>query len=159
MPLVPASVFEQSRECDLLPSTITFMVNAGEVFCPQTGHPWYVEMDHEMGNVEFYSLVPQKNDNQFVSHYRVDRRRPRLTSFEFMDVWLTTNRRKVGDLYFSQTFYHPERADDKLYFERPPMRRLEILVEGFIGDREIFHLLESVIPKEYQIESLLQRRP
>jgi hypothetical protein len=143
-----------------LASTVTFMVSAAEAYSPQTGYPWYVEMDHEMKTPKIYSLVPQKSDNQFVSHYRVESRRPRFNGEpKIMDAWITTNLRQCGPLYFSQTFFNPERANDKLYFGRGSKHRLEILVEGFIGDREIFQILEGVFPKEYQISQLLQRLP
>lgn len=117
-------------------------------------------MDHEMNEIGFYSLVPQKSDETYVSHYRVETRRPRINGeFKFMDAWITTNHRHVGPLYFSQTFFNPERANDKLYFNRPPNSRIEVVVPGFIGDREIFQVLEGVVSKEYQIEQLLQRQP
>lgn len=158
--MVPESVFSADRLTTPLSSTVTFMVNAAEAFSPQTGYPWYIEMDHEMKSPKIYSLIPQKSDNQYVSHYRVESRRPRFNGQpRVMDSWLTTNARQLGPLYFSQTFFNPERANDKLYFDRPPKNRLEILVDGFIGDREIFRLLEDLVPKEYQIESLLQRQP
>ena len=145
-------------DADPLPSTITFMVNAGDVYSPQTGHPWFIEMDHEMGNPAIYSLIPQKSDNKYAAHYHVDRRRPRFNGeFKFMDAWLTTNHVVSDNIHWSQTFFHPERANDKLYFNRPAHSRMEVVVEGFIGDREIFQLLERVVPKEYEIASLLQR--
>lgn len=144
---------------ELLPSTITFMVNAAEVYSPQTGHPWFVEMDHEMGSTNIYSLIPQKSDNVYAAHYLVEKRRPRLNGeFKFMDAWLTTNHIVSDGIHWSQTFFHPERANDKLYFGRPPHSRMEIVVEGFIGDREIFQILERVVPKEYEIAKLLQRQ-
>lgn len=143
-----------------LPSMVTFMVGAAEVYSPQTGHPWFIEMDHEMKDPFLYSLVPQKSDNQYVSHYRVETRRPRFNNnFKFMDAWLTTNHRHKEHVYFSQTFFSPERANDKLYFKLPPKSRIEVVVPGFIGDREIFQILKGVVSKEYQIENLLQRRP
>jgi hypothetical protein len=158
--MAPMSVFAAHRETEPLPTTVTFMVNAAQVYSPQTGHPWFIEMDREMSSPKIYSLVPQKSDNQYVSHYRVETRRPRFNSeFEFMDSWVTTNHRFCGPIHFSQTFFNPERANDKLYFERPPKYRMEILVPGFIGDREIFQILETVVPKEYEIRSLLQRQP
>jgi hypothetical protein len=143
-----------------LPSMVTFTVGAAEAFSPQTGYSWLVEMDHEMKTPFIYSLVPQKSDNQYVSHYRVETRRPRFNEkFKFMDCWLTTNHCHTGPVYFSQTFFSPERANDKLYFSGAPKSRIEVVVPGFIGDREIFQILEGVVPKEYQIEQLLQRRP
>ena len=142
-----------------LPSTITFMVNAADVYSPQTSHPWFVEMDHEMNSLDIYSLIPQKSDNLYAVHYSVEKRRPRFNGeFKFMDAWLTTNHIVSDNIHWSQTFFHPERANDKLYFNRPPHSRMEIVVEGFIGDREIFQLLERVVPKEYEIRSLLQRQ-
>lgn len=160
IPMVPESVFCAHREASSFPSTITFMVNAAEVYSPQTGHPWFVEMDHEMGSPSFYSLVPQKSDNLYVAHYRVETRRPRLNGdFKFMDAWLTTNHTVCGHVHFSRTFFNPERANDKLYFNREPKPRIEVIVPGqFIGDREIFQILEPFVPKEYRIESLLQRQ-
>jgi hypothetical protein len=65
----------------------------------------------------------------------------------------------LGNIHFSQTFFHPKRSHDKLYFDQPPQSRMEVLVPGrFIGDREIFQILREVVPKEYQIESLVQRQ-
>lgn len=121
-------------------------------------------MDHEMGNTKAYSLVPQKNDSQFVSHYRVEKRTPRFVAWRFTDCWVTTHHRmqQVGDaeIHFSQTFFNPERAYDKLYFSRGAKHRIEIIVPGrFIEDREIYDLLRDVVPTEYQIGSLLQRQP
>lgn len=157
--MVPESVFSAYRETTPLESTVTFMVNAAEVYSPQTSHPWFIETNHEMSEPMVYSLIPQKSDNKFVTHYQVNRRRPRLNKdFKFMDAWLTTNHRHNGPLFFSQTFFNPDRANDKIYFHREPKNRLEIVVPGFIEDREIFQLLEGVVPKEYQIEQLLLRQ-
>ena len=142
---------------ETVPSTISFLVNASNVFAPQTGHPWIVEMDHEM-STQIYSLVPQKNDLQFVQHLYVETRRPRIVgSFKFMDAWLTTHHKVHGNVHFSQTFFNPERADDKLYF-REAKSRMEIIVPGFIGDREILTIVEEVLPRECEIRSLLQRQ-
>lgn len=156
--MAPESIF--TGETNPLPSMVTFMVGAAEVYSPQTGYPWFIEMDHEMKDPFLYSLVPQKSDNQYVSHYRVETRRPRFNdNFKLMDAWLTTNHHHSGPVYFSQTFFSPERANDKLYFNRTPKSRIEVVVPGFIEDREIFQILEGVVSKEYQIEQLLQRRP
>lgn len=106
-----------------------------------------------------FSLIPQKSDNLYAAHYHVERRRPRFNGeFRFMDAWLTTNHIVSDNIHWSKTFYHPERANDKLYFNRPAQSQMEIVVDGFIGDREIFQILERVVPKEYKIESLLQRQ-
>lgn len=157
--MAPESVFRADRLTEPLPSTATFMIGAAEVYSPQTGYPWFVEMDHEMKDPFLYSLIPQKSDNQYVSHYRVETRRPRLNEkFNIMDAWLTTHHCHSGPIYFSQTFFNPERANDKLYFDRPPKLRMEVIVPGFIGDREVFRILEGVVSKEYRIEQLLQRQ-
>lgn len=162
LPLVPESAFQVQGEP--LPSTLTFMVNAQSVHSPQTGYPWFVETDHQMGRMAFYSLIPQKTDNQYVSHYRVESRRPRfLGNFEFIDAWLTTNHRVLmkndTEIHFSQTLFHPEKADDKLYFPNVPKNRIEIIVPGrFIEDREIWGLLGEILPAGSQIQSLVQCR-
>lgn len=165
LPMVPESVFSAARETMHLPSFVTFMISPDMVYSPQTGHPWYLEMGHEMQRLKAYSLVPQKSENQYVSHYQVESRQPRFTGkFQFADAWLTTYCRSfcVGDFQFtlSQTFFHPERADDKLYFDRTPMHRMEIVVQDrLIEDRELWTVLEEVVPKEYGIRSLVQRLP
>jgi hypothetical protein len=161
----PESVFSADRLVEHLPSTTTFVINQAAVHSPQTGHPWYLETDHEMGSTRFYSLIPQKNENQYVSHYRVESRRPRLLgNFSFTDAWLTTRHRffRVDDaeFHFSETLFSPERADDKLYFGRPPHRRIEIVVpDRLIEDRELLALVGRVVSTEYEIPSLLQCRP
>jgi hypothetical protein len=163
--MAPESVFSADRLVKHLPSTVTFVINPADVHSPQTGYPWHVEMDHEMGSLDFYSLIPQKSDNHYVTHYRVERRRPRLLgNFRFTDAWMTTNHRVVTEngieIHFSQTLFNPERANDKLYFSRPPHNRMEIVVHGrFIEDRELYSLLERVVPREYKIPSLLQCQP
>lgn len=160
LPNAPESVFSADRLVEHLPSTITFVVHPEDVHSPQTGHNWYVEMDHEMGSPHFYSLIPQKSDNQHVAHYRVETRRPRFVGkFRFSDAWMTTNHQVLDNIHFSQTFFSPERANDKLYFNRPAHRRIEVIVPGLIEDRELYSLLETVVPREYEIRSLLQRQP
>lgn len=164
--MVPESLFSADWLVTHLPSTVTFMVHPAHVHSPQTGHPWYVEMDHEMKDVNIYSLIPQKTDNHFTSHYRVESRRPRfIGDFKYTDAWVTTNHRMMllgndTEVHLSQTLFSPQRADDKLYFDRPAYRRMEIVVPGrFIGDRELCSLLEEVVPKEFEIRSLLQHLP
>jgi len=165
IPMVPESVFSACREYQDLPSSATFMVNASAIFAPQTFQPWYIEMDHEMGNLAFYSLIPRPSANQYVAHYGVESRRPRLVGpVEFADAWITTHHKcfLVGnaEIHLSQTLFSPVRADDKLYFDRPPMRRMEIIVrDRFIEDRELWNLLQGIVPKEYEIRSLVQRLP
>ena len=162
--MVPESIFSTPRESEDLPSHVTFMVNASTVYAPQTHQPWYIEMDHEMGNLAFYSLIPKPTINQYVAHYEVESRRPRLVGpVEFTDAWITTHHKcfLVGDaeMHLSQTLFSPVKADDKLYFDRPPMRRMEIVVrDRFIEDRELWSLLETVVPKEYETRSLVQRQ-
>lgn len=157
IPMAPESLRPVAGE--KLPSIITFMVNPTDVYSPQTGHPWFIEMDHEMNNPSMYSLIPQKSDNKYANHYRVDRRRPRFAGeFKFADAWLATNRVVDNEIHWSQTFFHPQKANDKLYFDRPPYSRIEIVADGLIGDREIFQILERIVPKEYEIQSLLQRQ-
>lgn len=165
IPIAPGSLFDICMPTITLPSRATFMVNAWNVHSPQTGHPWYVEMDHDMGHLEMYSLIPQKNNNQFVSHYKIESRRPRLLGkFHYTDAWMTTHHRlyTVNDieLHFSQCMFNPERADNKLYFDRAPHKRIEIIVPNrFIGDREILDVLEGLVPKGFEIQSLLQHLP
>lgn len=164
IPVVPESVFSKPWPTTRVASHITFTVNPGLVASPQTHHPWFIEMDHEMGNLSFYSLIPQKN-NAYVAHYEVDSRRPRfLGSVDFMDVWMTTHHEYFmlydAEIHLSQTLFSPRKADDKLYFDRPPMRRMEIIVpDRFIEDRELWSLLGEVFGKEYEIQSLVQRLP
>lgn len=164
--MVPESIFSQPRETSRITSHITFKVNPGMVAAPQTHYPWFIEMDHEMGNPLFYSLIPQKNNaNQYVAHYEVESRRPRfIGSVEFTDAFLTTHHRvfNVNDaeIHLSQVFYSPLKADDKLYFDRPPMHRMEVVVPNrFIEDRELFEILDPILGREYEIPSLVQRLP
>lgn len=165
IPTVPESIFSAFRHTEPLPSHVTFVVNASAVYAPQTHHPWLIEMDHEMGNLALYSLIPRPTINQYVAHYEVESRRPRFVgSVDFTDAWITTHHQcflvKDAEIHLSQTLFSPVKADDKLYFDRPPMRRMEIVVrDRFIGDREIFDLLGAVVPKEYEIRSLVQRLP
>ncbi len=150
---------------ELIPSHITFAVNPGAVHSPQTGHPWYVEMDHNMQHMRMYSLVPQPTTNQYVSHFRVESKRPRfIGKFTFSDAWVTSHHRLllIDDLevHISQCLFNPERAHDKLYFDHPPHSRVEIVAPNrFIEDREIVALLEKLLPKGSETRSLLQRRP
>lgn len=122
-------------------------------------------MDHDMGDLSMYSLIPQKSDNQFVAHYRVESRRPRfIGDFNFTDAWVTTHHRLLKkndtEIHFSQTLFSPERANDKIYFNRPPKNRMEIIVPGrLIEDREIWEILDGVVSKEYEIRNLLQCQP
>jgi hypothetical protein len=158
-------VFSRARDySEFLPSTVTFLVNPGDVHSPQTGHHWYVEMNHDMGNISLYSLIPQKTDNQYVAHYRVESRRPRfIGDFNYTDAWVTTHHKILqkndAEIHFSQTLFSPDRANDKIYFSRPPKNRIEVIVPNrFIEDREIWEILDGVVPREYQIGSLLQRQ-
>jgi hypothetical protein len=165
IPAVPESVFSAWREMEDLASHVTFTVNASAVYAPQTHHPWFVEMDHEMSNLAFYSLIPRPSINQYVAHYDVESRRPRFVgTVEFTDAWITTHHKCFlvddAEIHLSQTLFSPVKADDKLYFDRPPMRRMEIIVrDRFIEDREIWNLLAAVVPKEYETRSLVQRLP
>lgn len=164
IPLVPESVFGVDRLAEPLPTVLTFMVNPQAVHSPQTGYPWFVETDREMGQMSIYSLIPQKNNNQYVSHYRVESRRPRFVGdFHFIDAWLTTNHRLLmkndTEIHFSQTLFNPERADDKLYFDRVPKNRIEVIVPNrFIEDRELWTILEGILPEKSQIQPLVQRQ-
>lgn len=166
IPLVPESIFGKPWPTMSVKSTTTFVVSPGMVASPQTHHPWFIEMDHEMGSLQFYSLVPQKNNtNQYVAHYEVETRRPRfLGSVEFTDAWMTTHHKyfQVNDaeIHLSQTLFSPRKADDKLYFDTPPMHRLEVVVpHRFIEDRELWSLLGTVFGTEYETRSLVQRLP
>ena len=148
-----------------LASHITFSVNPKVVYGPATGYPWFVEMDHKMQDLRMYSLVPQKNDNQYVSHYQVESRRPRfIGNFKFSDAWITTNHRLLEinglEVHLSQTLFNPVRANGKLYFDKPPHRRIEIIAhDRFIEDREVFAVLEKILPAATEIQPLLQCRP
>jgi len=165
IPIAPDSLFDAALATVTLPSHATFMVNAWHVHSPQTGHPWYVEMDHEMGHLQMYSLIPQKNNNQFVSHYKIESRRPRfLGKFQYTDAWITSNHRIYNtddmEVHFSQCLFHPERADNRLYFDRAPHKRIEIIVrDRLIEDREVLDLLAEIAPKGLEIRSLLQHLP
>lgn len=162
IPVVPELFLTEATP---VPSYLTFMVNPSVVQSPQTGYSWYVEMDHEMGGVHSYSLVPaNENPNEFVGHYFVESRMPRfLGKFEFSDCWLTSKCRlyEIDDFqfYLADVFFHPEKADDKVYFDQPPVRRMEVLVPGrFIEDRELLCCLDPILPRGCEIENLLQRR-
>jgi hypothetical protein len=166
VPVVPESIFGKSREVVPVKSHTTFAVSPGMVASPQTHQPWFIEMDHEMGNLSFYSLVPQKNNaNQYVAHYEVESRRPRfIGSVQFTDAWMTTHHRvflvRDAEIHLSQVFFSPLKADDKLYFDRPPMHRMEVIVPNrFIEDRELLEILQGVFGKGYEIQSLVQRLP
>jgi hypothetical protein len=166
IPAVPESIFAQVRESIPIQSHITFTVSPGIVVAPQTHHSWFIEMDHEMGSMRTYSLIPQKNnDNQYVAHYKVETSRPRfLGPVEFTDAWMTTHHQVIhvndAEIHFSQSLFSPVKADDKLYFNRPPMHRVEVLVPNrFIEDRELWQILSPVFGKEYEIRSLVQRLP
>lgn len=144
-------------------SHLTFVVNPDSVLAPQTGHPWFVEMDHEMGNMRMYSLIPQKNKTQFVHHYEVEEKRPRFIGpFSFTDAWMTTRHfvREFGDVevHYSENLYNPLKASGKLYFEQKPHARIEITAPRYLEDREVLEVVEMVAPKECQIECLLQRQ-
>lgn len=148
-----------------LPSHLTFSVNPKVVYSPSTGYPWFVEMDHNMQGLAMYSLVHQKSDNQYVSHYHVESRRPRfIGNFRFSDAWLTTNHRLLEmdglEIHLSQTFFSPVRDHQKLYFDNPPHRRIEIIASNrFIEDREVFAVLEKILPQGSRIQPLLQCLP
>jgi hypothetical protein len=164
--MVPECIFGQWREVSPIKSHTTFTVSPGMVAGPQTHHPWFIEMDHEMGNASFYSLIPQKNNaNQYVAHYEVESRRPRfIGSVDFMDAWITTHHQLFysndAEIHLSQVLFSPLKADDKLYFDRPPMHRMEVIVPNrFIEDRELLEILRPVFGTEYEIPSLVQRLP
>lgn len=145
------------------PSRICFRVSPDLVLAPQTGHMWHVEMDHKMGNMQMYSLVPQKSSTQFVSHYDICFKRPRfIGSFDFADAYMSTRRfiREFGDIQVesSHNLYNPVRAGDKLFFEERPHRRIEITAPRFLDDREVLEVVAMVAPKGCRIESLLQRQ-
>ena len=141
---------------------MTFAVNPRQVVAPQTGHTWFVEMDHNMQHERMFSLVPQKTDNTYVGHYRVESERPRFVGkFVFMDAWMTTNHHVMDlegiQVHMSQRFYNPDRTGDKLFFQGDPIRQIEVTAPFFIGDREIFRVLERILPVGSEIEPLLQR--
>lgn len=152
-----------------LPSRITFQVGATHVLTPQTNHNWYFEMDHEMGGLEHYSLVPEESKTEFVSHYHVVNERPRLIGDpQFSDAWITTHHgvhtTPAGlELHFSRTLFNPVRTprDEEWCFTRQPKTRLEVVAPGrFIEDREVLEALAvSGVATESEIRSLLQRRP
>lgn len=148
----------------LVPSHLTFAVNPRHVYAPQTGYAWYIEMDHNMQNERMFSLIPQKSDNQYVCHYQVESRRPRFVGkFVFSDAWITTNHHMMDfdgiEVHMSQRFYNPERTHDKLFFNGNPVRQIEVVAtDRLIGDREIFDVLERVLPWGSEIPKLLQRQ-
>lgn len=146
IPLAPASVVAG----DPVPSTVTFVF-------PEAVEPgtWYIEMDHETNHVAYSLRTIHKNE--FSVQYELSTKSPHLIG-GFTDAWVTTHHRVAGHVHFMQNLYHPEKADNKLYFSRPPYHRIEVIVPGLIEDREIFRLLEGVVPKEYEIEKLLQRQ-
>ena len=152
LPLVPDLLFHVQRNTVALPTTVTFVVSPEAVFSPQTGYPWLIESDQSLLTLSIQSLVPQPSDNKYVKHYCVESRRPRfLGDSHFTDAWLTTNHRVLylndSEIHFSQTIFHPEKADDKLYFDQPPKNRIEVIVPGrFIEDRELWDILKGVIP-------------
>ena len=162
IPLAPGGVYQVMHT--LVPSHITFTVNPRQVVAPQTGHVWYVEMDHNMQNRRMYSLVPQKSDNQYVRHYRIESTMPRVAGkFVFMDAWMTTNHHVMEvdgiEVHMSQRFYNPDRTTDRLFFKGEPVRQIEVMAPFLIGDREIFHALEQVLPPGSETEQLVQRLP
>lgn len=122
-------------------------------------------MDHNMQGLAMYSLIHQKSDNQYVSHYQVESHRPRfIGSFRFSDAWLTTNHRLLEmdglEIHFSQTFFNPVRDKQKLYFDNHPHHRIEIIAPNrFIEDREVFAVLAKILPKGCEILPLLQYLP
>jgi hypothetical protein len=80
-----------------------------------------------------------------------------------MDAWVNTHHRyfQVGEaeIHMAQCLFHPERADDKIYFDRPPHHRVEIVIpDRLVDDREVLDLLET-IGKGSEILPLLQRLP
>lgn len=147
-------------------SHLTFVISPDSVLTPQTGHPWFVEMDHEMGGLQMYSLIPTThNPNQFVHHYEVvHNKHPRIIGpFVFTDAWMTTKHVVVHhdddiQVHYSQNLYNPQRAGEKLYFDQQPCPRIEITSSRLIEDREVLQILNEVAPKGCQISSLLQRR-
>lgn len=158
-PRIPEALFKHLSNCQILPSTVTFVVGPGQVLSPQTGHHWYVEVDHDMKNPRFFSLIPQASPH----HVLVESRRPRFTSFVFTDAWMTTNHHffllEDMEVHVSRSFFNPEKADDKLYFDRAPFYRMEVLVpDRFIEGREILDALRRVVPPEFEIDSLAQRQ-
>lgn len=145
------------------PSRLTFVVNPDCILSPQTGHPWYVEMDHEMGNMRMYSLVPKENNNQYTHHYYVEERLPRfIGKFAFTGAWMSSRHfiREIGDIHvhYSENLYNPLRAGDNLFFDRKPQPRIEVTAPRFLDDREVLDVLEMMAPTGCQIASLLQRR-
>lgn len=144
-------------------SHLTFVMSADAVLTPQTGHPWFVEMNHEMDNLKMYSLIPQKTMNQYVQHYVVEERRPRIIgSFTFTDSWMTTRHtvREFGDveIHYSENLYNPVKTNSKLFFNSRPHARIEIIAPRFLDDREVLDIVETVAPSGCQIEDLLQHR-
>lgn len=158
IPMAPFGV--QGRPVE---SHITFVVSPDAILAPQTGHPWFVEMNHEMGNLKMYSLIPQPNKNQYVQHFLVEEQRPRIIgSFSFTDSWMTT-RHSVhefadAEVHYSENFYNPLKTDTKLFFDTKPCARIEIIAPRFLDDREVLDIVGTVAPSGCQIEELLQRR-
>jgi hypothetical protein len=165
IPIAPDFLFYPDKPTTTLPSHITFTVNPWSVHSPQTGHQWFVEMEHDMAGVQMYSLIPQQNENHFATHYVVESQRPRFNgNFTFSDAWVTSHHRLLemggAEVHYSECLFHPERSGDKLYFDKAPQKRIEIIVPNrFIEDREIFALLEALVPKGCETRSLLQRLP
>lgn len=148
---------------DPVPSRVTFQVSHVNVISPQTGHPWYIEMEHDMKNMRAYSLVPvQENTNRYVHHYREISELPRLLHDpEFSDAWITSHHRVHQtpryEIHFSQNLYCPTSYGDRLYFPSEPRNQVEVLIPGrFIEDQEFFHLLRSL--GELEIRRLSEHR-
>jgi hypothetical protein len=127
-------------------------------------------MTTDMTLTNIYSLVPvPDNPNRFVDHLWVETEQPRFLGSPILtgvsDAWLTTQHRLMEcdegmEIHTSKTFFNPQRADDKLYFDSEPFSRLEILVRNrFIEDREILRLLDSILPEgRYDIATLVECR-
>lgn len=159
--IIPTAYF--GVEGHPITSHLTFVVNPDSVLSPQTCHPWFVEMDHEMGNLQMYSLIPQQNNYQYVNHYYVEEKQPRVIGpFVFTDAWITSRHfvREFGDIqvHYSENLYSPLKAGSKLYFDSKPHPRIEITAPRFLEDREVLEVVGMVAPTGCQIESLLQRR-
>lgn len=160
IPLAPGGVYQVGHA--MVPSTVTFAVNPRQVVSPQTGHLWYVELEHDMQNARMYSLIPQPSNNQYVSHYEVETARPRFAGkFAFADAWMTTNHLVMTvdkvEVHLSMRFYNPDRTSDSLFFQGDPVRQIEVTAPFLIGDREIFRVLERVLPEGSEIEQLVPR--
>ena len=154
----------------IVPSTLTLEISPQFVWGPQTGHTWHVEFNADMTITNIYSLIPVPgNMNRFTNHFWVETQQPRLLGDPILnsvsDAWLTTQHYvmeydKDVEIHSSKTFFSPRRADDKLYFDSEPFRRVEILARNrFIEDREILRLLDSVLPEgQYDIAALVECR-